>query len=78
MTQILVDGVANITFHSGVLRIECASVGPDGKPHVSGTLVVPGPVAGQVLQAMIKGMQELEKKLREQQQQQQMPAAGNA
>jgi len=38
------------------------------------TLVVHGPVAGQVLQA-----QELEKKLREQQQQQQqMPAIGNA
>jgi hypothetical protein len=33
-------------------------------------------VAGQVLQALMKGTQELEKKMREQQQQ--MPAAGNA
>ena len=32
MTQILVDGLKNITFHSGVLRVECATVGPDGKP----------------------------------------------
>ena len=78
MAQILVDGISNITLHSGVLRIECATVGPDGKPHPTGTLVIPGAVAGQVLQALIKGTQELEKKLREQQQQQQMPAAGNA
>ena len=76
MTQILVDGIKNITFHSGVLRVECATVGPDGKSYTSGSLVIPGPVAGQVLQALIKGMQELEKKVREQQQQ--MPAAGNA
>jgi hypothetical protein len=79
MTQILIDGITNISFHSGVLRIECATVGPDGKPHPSGTMVIPGPVAGQVLQALIKGTQELEKQMREQrQQQQQMPAAGNA
>jgi hypothetical protein len=78
MTQILIDGITNIAFHSGILRIECVTAGPDGKPHPSGTLIIPGPVAGQVLQALIKGTQELEKKMREQQQQQQMPAAGNA
>ena len=79
MNQIFIDGIANITFHSGVLRVECATVGPDGKQHPTGTLVIPGAVAGQVLQSLIKGMQELEKKMREQQQQQQqMPAAGNA
>jgi len=76
MTQILIDGITNISFHSGVLRIECATVGPDGKPHPSGTLIIPGAVAGQVMQALINGMKELEKKVREQQQQ--MPAAGNA
>ena len=76
MTQILIDGVTNITFHGGVLRVECVTVGPDGKPQPSGTLLIPGPTANQVLQALIKGMQELDKKMREQQQQ--MPAAGNA
>jgi hypothetical protein len=77
MTQILVDGITNITFHSGVVRVECATVSPDGKPQPSGMLVIPGAVAGPVLQALIKGMQELEKKIREQQQQQ-APTAGNA
>ena len=28
MTQILIDGITNISFHSGVLRIECATVAP--------------------------------------------------
>jgi hypothetical protein len=79
MTQILIDVITNITFHSGVLRVECGAVGPDGKPQPSGSLLIPAPVAGQVLQALIKGMQELEKKMREtKEQQQQMPVAGNA
>ena len=73
MTQILVDAVTNLSIHNGVLRIECMAVGPDGKQHPSGTLVIPGAVAVQVLQALINGTQELEKKLREQ-----MPTAGNA
>ena len=79
MTQILIDGIATIAFHSGILRIECTTIGPDGKPLPSGTLIIPGPVAGPVLQALIKGTQEVDKKMREAQvQQQQMPAAGNA
>jgi hypothetical protein len=41
-------------------------------------LLIPAPVTGQVLQALITGMQELEKKIREAQVQQQIPAAGNA
>ena len=67
MTQILADGIGNITLHNGVVRIECAAVGTDGKPHPSGTLIIPGAVAGPVLEALVKGMKELEKKLHEQQ-----------
>ena len=74
MTQILVDGITNISLHGGIVRVECASIGPDGKQHPSGTLIIPGAVTASVLQTLIKGMQELEKKLREQQK----PVAGNA
>ena len=42
MTQILIDGIANITLHNGILRIECTAAGADGQPHPSGTLVIPG------------------------------------
>jgi len=72
MTNILVDGIASITFHNGILRVECTTIGAEGKPHSSGTLVIPGPVAAPVIQALINGMQELDKKIKEQQQ----PAAG--
>ena len=78
MTRILIDVITNITFHNGVVRVECGTVGPDGKANPSGSLLIPAPVTGQVLQALITGMQELEKKIREQQVQSQQPAAGNA
>jgi hypothetical protein len=58
-----------------VLRVECAAVGANGQQHPSGTLLIPGPVAGHVLQALINGTQELEKKIREQQSK---PPVGNA
>jgi len=72
MTNILVDGISNISLHNGILRIECTTVGPDGKPHPSGTLVIPGAIAAQVMQTLVNGMQELDKKIKEQLQ----PAAG--
>ena len=67
MSQILIDAITNLTIHHGVVRIECAAVGADGRQHPSGALLIPGPVAAQVLQALINGTQELEKKIREQQ-----------
>ena len=77
MSKILIDGIANLSIHNGVLRIECVAVAADGQGHPSGTLVIPGAVAVQVLNALIQGVQDLDKKLREQQQQM-PPAAGNA
>lgn len=67
MSQIIIDSIAGITLHNGILRIECTTVGADGKPHPSGTLVIPGAIAAQVMQALVNGMQELDKKLKEQQ-----------
>jgi hypothetical protein len=69
MNEILIDAVGNLSIHGGVLRVACMAVGADGKPQSSGMLVIPGPSAAQVLNALIKGTQELEKKLREAQKQ---------
>lgn len=74
MTQVLIDAITNLSIHNGVLRVECGAVGADGQLHSSGTLIIPGAVAAQVLQSLINGTQEIDKKLREQQ----MPTAGNA
>ena len=68
MTQILIDSITNLSIHNGVLRIECDATGPDGQTSPSGVLIVPGPAANQVLNALVRGMQGLEKKLLEQQQ----------
>jgi hypothetical protein len=75
MTHILIDSIANLSVHNGVLRIECMAVGSDGKPHPSGTLIIPGAAANQVLGTLVEGTKELSKKMHEQAQ---MPAAGNA
>ena len=76
MALLLIDAIAGLTVHNGVLRIECMAVGPDGQPHPSGTLVIPGAAANQVLNGLIQGTKELDKKRREQQQM--PPATGNA
>jgi hypothetical protein len=56
-----------------VLRVECSAAGPDGQQRPSGVLIIPGPIAAQVVQALANGMTELDKKIREQ-----MPTAGSA
>jgi hypothetical protein len=78
MSQLFADSITNITLHGGVLRVEFAAVGPEGKLSPTGVLIIPGPAAPQVLQTLIKGTQELAEKLRESHAQQQPPASGAA
>ena len=74
MSVILIDGLKTVGFHNGILRIECIQAGSSGEERSSGTLLIPGNQAGQVLKSLVEATQELEKRLREQQQ----SAAGNA
>ena len=44
----------------------CASsvmVGPDGKQANAGTLLIPGSEVGPIMQALVKGLQEMQKQL---------------
>ena len=66
MNQTLIDGIANIAIQNGVVRIDCVAAGADGQARPSGTLVIPGAIIGPVLNALVQGVQELDKKLREQ------------
>jgi hypothetical protein len=77
MSTILIDSIKSVTFHNGVLRIDCSVVGPNNEERPAGTLLVPGNQAQQVLNALVGAVQELEKRLREQAAQRQ-PTAGNA
>ncbi len=65
MSIILVDGIKDVMFHNGIVRIECLSAGPNNEQRPSGTLVIPGNVTGPVLQALVNAIQELDKKIRD-------------
>ena len=65
MSMVMIDGIKDIVFHNGIVRIDCIAAGPNSEQRPSGTLVIPGVVAGPVLQAIANAMQELDKKLRE-------------
>jgi hypothetical protein len=77
MTVTLIDGIKSVSYHNGVVRIDCFSTGSNNEERPSGTLVIPGPRAGQIVQALTQALQELSNKLRESQQQN-IPTAGNA
>ena len=74
MSVTLIDAVKAITFHNGVLRVDCVAAGPNNEERPSGTLLIPGNQVRQILQSLTQAVQELEKKIREQQQ----PAPGEA
>jgi hypothetical protein len=71
MPVVLIDRLSQIGFYNGVLRIECVEATAAGQERPSGTLLIPGAQAPQVLQSLVNAAQELEKKLREQAVQQQ-------
>jgi hypothetical protein len=78
MSLTLIDGIKTVVFHNGMVRIECISAGPNNEERPSGTLLIPGNQVGQILRGLTQAMQDLEKKIREAQQQQAKPTVGNA
>jgi hypothetical protein len=76
MTTTLIDGVKAVSLQNGIVRIDCIAVGPNNEERPSGTLLVPANRAGQIVGALTQALQELDKKLREQQQG--VPTVGNA
>ncbi len=77
MTMILIDGIKAVSLQNGVVRIDCIEAGSNNEERPSGTLLVPANRAGQIVGALTQALQELEKKIREQQPQN-LPTAGSA
>lgn len=77
MTMILIDGIKAVSLQNGVVRIDCIEAGSNNEERPSGTLLVPANRAGQIVGALTQALQELEKKIREQQSQN-LPTAGSA
>ena len=63
--MIVVERIANIAVSNGIVRIECVAVNAAGQEKPSGTMLIPANLAGPVVHSLVKGMQELDKKLRE-------------
>jgi hypothetical protein len=66
MSQILIDAISNVTVANGLVRVDCVSVGPNNEQRPSGTLLIPGPQIGPVLNALVNAMKELQRKQQEQ------------
>jgi hypothetical protein len=66
MSQILVDAISNVTVANGLIRVDCVAVGPNNQQVPSGTLLIPGPQVGPVLNALVNAMKELQRKQEEQ------------
>jgi hypothetical protein len=64
-TNLIVERISNIALSNGIVRIECVSLNAAGQEKSSGTVLIPASLAGPVVHSLVKGMQELDKKLRE-------------
>jgi hypothetical protein len=62
---IVIDRISNLAVSNGVLRIECVAVNAAGQEKPSGMVLIPANVAGSVVQSLVNGMQQLDKKRRE-------------
>jgi hypothetical protein len=61
----VIDRISNIAVSNGILRIECVAVNATGQEKPAGMVLIPVNVAGAVVQSLVGGLQELDKKLRE-------------
>ena len=63
----LVEGLGNITFVNGLLRIQALTVNTDGKLSESGTIEIPGNRVGEIINALSAGATGISEKLGENQ-----------
>ena len=61
----LVEGLGNITFVNGLLRIQALTVNTDGKLSESGTIEIPGNKVGEIINALSAGATGISEKLGE-------------
>ena len=64
-TNLIMERISNIAVSNGLVRIECVALNAAGQEKPSGTVLIPANLAGPVVHSLVKGMQELDKKLRE-------------
>lgn len=59
----LIEGLGNVTFVNGILRVECTKIDGAGKEVNSGTIEIPGSSLNNVLNGLITSSKAIEDKL---------------
>lgn len=59
----LIEGLANVTFVNGIMRIQCTSVDPTGKETNSGVLEIPGASVNNIINGLASSAQAIQDKL---------------
>tara|TARA_B100001059_G_C17412736_1_gene369277 strand:+ start:231 stop:485 length:255 start_codon:yes stop_codon:yes gene_type:complete len=59
----LIEGLSNITYVNGILRVQCTMVDPSGNEVESGTLEIPGTNLNAVLNGLVNSAKAIEDKL---------------
>ncbi|MCC7268017.1 MAG: hypothetical protein IT546_11865 [Caulobacteraceae bacterium] len=59
LPTIMLDRVANVSVHGGIVRVGCNAIGPDGQETPNGVLLIPAGTAGPVVTALVKMLQDL-------------------
>lgn len=61
----IVEGLGNVTFVNGILRVETLMVKSDGSVIPSGSIEIPGNMTGEVINGLVKATQGIQDKLSE-------------
>lgn len=59
----LIEGLGNVTFVNGILRVECTKVDPAGNEVPSGSLEIPAVNLNKILNGLISSSKAIEDKL---------------
>ena len=59
----LIEGLANVTFVNGIMRVQCTSVDPSGKEVNSGVLEIPGASVNKIINGLASSAKAIEDKL---------------
>ena len=59
----IIEGLGNVSFVNGLLRIQTLAVGPDGKISESGTIEIPGNKVGDLITSLTTAAQGISEKI---------------
>lgn len=60
----LIEGLGNVTFVNGILRVQCTVVDPSGKETNSGVLEIPGASVNNIINGLVGSAKAIEDKLK--------------